>query len=128
MNEALLIFYVRDQNSATEFYRRVLEREPRLHTVGMTEFQLTGSSVLGLMPETGIKRLLGDRLVDPATANGAPRAELYLRVDGPAAYHQRVLEHGGQELDELKPRNWGDVAAYSLDLDGHVLAFASTTE
>ena len=124
MDEALFIFYVRDQNAATDFYRRVLECQPRLHVPGMTEFQLSNTSVLGLMPEAGIKRLLGHRVVDPTTANGAPRAELYLRVADPAAYHQRVLENGGRQLDELKPRDWGDLAAYSLDLDGNVLAFA----
>ena len=31
---------------------------------------------------------------------------------------------GAAELDGLVKRDWGDVAAYSLDPDGHVLAFA----
>jgi uncharacterized glyoxalase superfamily protein PhnB len=92
----------------------------------MTEFKLSDSCVLGLMPEAGIKRLLGDRLPDPSAANETPRAELYLRVDDPQAFHQRALEMGARELSGLEKRSWGDLAAYSLDPDGHVLAFAKT--
>lgn len=92
----------------------------------MTEFSLSDTCVLGLMPEAGIKRLLGSQLPDPAVANGTPRAELYLRVDNPQAFHQRALEMGARELSGLEKRNWGDLAAYSLDPDGHVLAFAKS--
>ncbi len=124
MHEALFIFYVRDQEAATHFYQQVLARAPRLHVSGMTEFALRDGSVLGLMPAAGIRRLLCDRIPDPATAHGIPRAELYLRVDEPATYHRRVLASGGQQLDALKLRDWGDEVAYSQDPDGHVLAFA----
>ena len=90
----------------------------------MTEFRLGPGAVLGLMPAAGIKRLLGDRLPDPGLAAGVPRAELYLVTDDPRAYHQRALDGGAQELSPLAPRDWGHEAAYSLDRDGHVLAFA----
>jgi len=74
----VLVLYVADQRRSAEFYRRVLEREPGLDVPGMTEFPLPGGCTLGLMPETGIRRLLGDALPDPARANGVSRAELYL--------------------------------------------------
>ena len=126
MKEAIFILYVKDQAASADFYQRVLDRQPRLNVPGMTEFALTDGSVLGLMPAAGIKRLLGDRLPDPAQANGVPRAEVYLRVDDPAAYHERALTLGATEMDGLAHRDWGDIAAYSLDPDGHVLAFART--
>ncbi len=31
---------------------------------------------------------------------------------------------GARELSGLEKRSWGDLAAYSLDPDGYVLAFA----
>lgn len=124
IEHALFVLYVRDQVASATFYRRVLAREPVLDVPGMTEFELAGGARLGLMPESGIRRLLGERLPDPARANGVPRAELYLRVLDPAAAHARALAAGGIELSPLAPRDWGDVAAYALDLDGHVLAFA----
>lgn len=34
----------------------------------MTEFRLSDDHVLRLMPEAGIKRLLGERLPDPASS------------------------------------------------------------
>jgi uncharacterized protein len=118
------ILYVEDQERSRDFYAAVLAREPTLHVPGMTEFRLRGSCVLGLMPAAGIRRLLGERLPDPMQASGVPRAELYLHVEDPLACHQRALEQGARELSELQERPWGDVAAYSLDPDAHVLAFA----
>lgn len=120
------ILYVADQERSTAFYTATLGIAPRLHVPGMTEIDLPGGGVLGLMPESGIRRLLGDALPDPGNARGVPRAELYLLVDDPRDAHARALASGGRELSPLLPRDWGHRAAYSLDPDGHVLAFAST--
>lgn len=122
---AHFILYVADQARATAFYAAVLDAAPRLDVPGMTEFQLPGGAVLGLMPCTSIRTLLGDALPDPAAAQGVPRAELYLRVDDPQAMYARALAAGAVELSPLLQRSWGDHAAYALDPDGHVLACAS---
>lgn len=58
-------------------------------------------------------------------AKGIPRAELYLLLSDAGAFHQRALSSGAQELSPVMPRNWGYTAGYSLDPDGHVLAFAT---
>lgn len=119
------VLYVADQASSRAFYAEVLQIPPRLDVPGMTEFALPGGGVLGLMPEHGIKALLGAALPDPAPAAGIPRAELYLVVPNPLAFHERALAAGARELSPLAARDWGHAAAYSLDADGHVLAFAS---
>jgi uncharacterized glyoxalase superfamily protein PhnB len=118
------ILYVSDQAKSTAFYTCVLGKAPDLNVPGMTEFQLFPDTVLGLMPVDSIKRLLGDALPDPLQASGIPRAELYLVVDDPSAYFQRALAAGATHLSDLRRRDWGHYAAYCLDLDGHVLAFA----
>ena len=127
MKRAHFILYVRDQDTSTRFYSRVLGIEPGLEVPGMTEFTLPGGARLGLMPEADIKSLLGEGLPDPASAAGIPRSEIYLYVDDPSSYHERALENGARELSPLLPRGWGDTAAYSLDPDGHVVAFAVPT-
>ncbi len=118
-----IILYVRDQARSRDFYALALALAPQLDVPGMTEFGLSAACVLGLMPEKGIKRLLPG-LPDPAAAAGIPRAEVYLTVPDPAAFHARALAAGALELSPLAPRGWGHEAAYSLDPDGHVLAFA----
>jgi len=120
-----VIFYVRDQVAATAFWQAVLDCPSALDVPGMTEFALGEQVVLGLMPETRIKSLLGPSLPDPASARGIPRAELYLVVPDPAAYHARARAAGATELSALTRRSWGDDAAYCLDPDGHVVAFAA---
>lgn len=122
---AHFIFYVADQARSTRFYSAVLAVSPRLNVPGMTEFVLPGGAILGLMPESAIERLLGPALPSPSAARGIARAELYLVVDEPAGFHARALEAGARELSPLSPRAWGHAAAYSLDPDSHVLAFAS---
>lgn len=128
MTKAHFIIYVRDQKRSKEFYEAVLQCQPILDVPGMTEFQIAPETILGLMPEKSIKRLLGGKLPDPEKANGIPRAELYLRVEDPSGFHLRSLEFGGKELSGLEKRDWGDFAAYSLDPDGHVLAFAVSAD
>ena len=120
----LFILYGRDPARSRSFYAAVLERDPALDVPGMTEFVLDGGASLGLMPEAGIARLLGPALPDPAPGNGIPRAELYLPVADAAAAHARALESGAREVSPLAERGWGHRVAYSLDPDGHVLAFA----
>lgn len=122
---AHFILYVADQNRSRDFYRAALGMEPRLDVAGMTEFELNGGAVLGLMPEGGIAALLGSALPDPARGRGIPRAELYLLVDDPAACLERARRAGARELSPLASREWGDMVGYVLDLDGHVLAFAT---
>ncbi len=118
------ILYVSDQQTAARFYSQVLALAPSLDVPGMTEFTLGPGVVLGLMPAAGIRRLLGEKLRDPEDAKGVPRAELYLVVDDPEAYHRRALEAGATEFSPFQTRDWGDDAAYCADPDGYVLAFA----
>lgn len=122
---AHFILYVAEQARSRAFYAAALARAPRLDVPGMTEFDLPGGAVLGLMPEQGIRRMLGAALPDPAQAAGIPRCELYLCVDDPVAAHARALAAGARALAAPAPRDWGHVAGYVLDPDGHVLAFAT---
>jgi len=124
MRAAHFILYVADQRRSTDFYREALDAAPRLDVAGMTEFDLVGGAVLGLMPETGITRLLGGAVPDPASARGAPRAELYLVGPDAQARFDRAVSAGARALSPPLPRDWGHLAGYCLDPDGHVLAFA----
>jgi len=123
-----MILYVKDQVQSTDFYAYVLNLPPTLNMPGMTEFRLSESSVLGLMPEAGIRKLLGPNLPDPAKASGVPRAEIYLVVEDAALYYSRALQRGASGLSELAMRDWGHMVAYCLDADGHVLAFAQMSK
>ena len=120
----MTILYVKDQTRSSAFYKKVLGIDPDFEVPGMTQFTLENGVSIGLMPEQGIKSLLGDKMPDPSSGTGIPRAELYLQVEQPGVFHNKVLEAGGSEVSPLADRPWGEKVAYSLDLDGHVLAFA----
>lgn len=121
------ILYVTDQEASRRFYEFVLAQAPSLHVPGMTEFAISETMVIGLMPTHGILRLL-DLNPNQLPAPRQIRGELYLLVDTPETYHARALSAGAQELSPLSLRDWGDLAAYSLDANGYVLAFARSAE
>ena len=125
---AHFILYVAEQARSRDFYRAALALEPQLDVLGMTEFRLSSDAVLGLMPEAGIRRLLGEALRWEEAGSKVPRAELYLHVDDVAACHARAIRAGARELSAPQLRNWGDLVAYCADPDGHVLAFARHAE
>lgn len=122
--KAHVILFVADQQRSTEFYSSVLGITPSLEVPGMTEFSIGETAILGLMPQEGIVRLLGGTIADPALAHEIPRCEVYLVVEDPDRFHERALAAGASELSPLSLRDWGHIAAYCSDLDGHVLAFA----
>ena len=121
-SEAFFIFYVSDQTKSTAFYKEILADEPILDVPGITEFRLHEGGVLGLMPIDSAKRLIGEHAFP--TKSGVPKAELYLIVHDPDAHHERAIGCGAVELSPMQSRDWGHRAAYSVDPDGHVLAFA----
>ncbi len=122
-----LSLYVRDQNISTGFYKSVLGFPPRLNVPGMTEFQLSDHAILGLMPEKGIARLLGDAVIRPEEQNAPPRSELYLVLEDLDAAVDRAIRAGAVELSRASDRDWGHRAGYYRDPDGHVLALAEVT-
>ncbi|NUM50597.1 MAG: VOC family protein [Flavobacteriales bacterium] len=123
--EILFILYVKDQNSSSLIYEKLLRIRPHLHVPGMTEFILNEKTKLGLMPESGIAKILSDKTRHPATGNGIPRAEVYLYVKNIQEFHKRAIELEFTEVSGIEKRSWGDVACYFADPDGHIIAFAS---
>ncbi len=128
MRRVHFILYVRNQAESSRFYSAALDIEPILQVPGMTEFEMPGGAILGLMPISGIKSLLGPTLPDPSKAEGIPRTELYLVVEDAVEYQNRALAAGARELSAVLPRDWGHAVGYILDPDGHVIAFAHEIE
>ncbi len=118
------ILYVSDQKKSRDFYARILDIEPVLDVEGMTEFQLSVKTKLGLMPYKGIRKILNEDIPDPESANGVPRCEIYLLSETAGEYCLRAKAAGAEEISPLGKRDWGDSAAYYSDPDGHVIVFA----
>jgi predicted enzyme related to lactoylglutathione lyase len=120
----MIILYVADQQRSRDFYKAILNREPKLDVPGMTEFSLNEKTLLGLMPESGIEKILGDKMPSPNSGNGIPRCELYLAVPDVEIAFEKLIIHGGKSISPPEMRDWGHFAAYGADPDGHVVAFA----
>ncbi len=117
------ILYVADQSRSTAFYSALLGYPPTLNVPGMTAFSLGGCK-LGLMPETGIARIITPVLRHPSDAQRAPRCELYLVLQDLAEAMVRASMAGALIVSEAADRDWGHRVAYFADPDGHVIALA----
>lgn len=124
MKEFDFILYVSNQEKSTRFYENLLQQKPSLNVPGMTEFNLTEAVKLGLMPQSGIAKIISPPMPNPKNGNGIPRCELYLKVNHANEYIKRGILLGATEISELKNRDWGDKVGYIADLDGHIIAFA----
>lgn len=119
-----IILYVADQQKSKDFYSIVLQKKPSLDVQGMTEFTLTENLKLGLMPETGIEKILMDKTPSPASGNGIPRCELYIVLEDIKSIFEIAIEAGAKEISAIEDRDWGDSVGYLSDFDGHIIAFA----
>lgn len=118
------ILYVEDQEKSTDFYTKILQQKPSLNVPGMTEFELSSEFVLGLIPNRSIVKILGDKTLPPVSGTGIPRCELYLYVNDIEAALKNIHENQIEVISNLQERNWGDMAFYFADPDGHIIAFA----
>lgn len=123
-----IILFVQDQEQSTEFYTKLFRKDPDLNVPGMTEFILSENCKLGLMPNTGIAKILSDQMPHPKEGAGIPRCELYLTVENIEQEFENALKIGAKLISGIAERNWGDQVCYFTDLDGHVIAFASPIE
>lgn len=121
----MIILYVSDQVKSRDFYRAILGKEPFLDVPGMTEFEMNKCTLLGLMPEEGIAKILGNKTPDPKSGNGIPRCEIYFSVKDVDTSFQKFIENGGVSISPPEIRNWGHNVAYGADPDGNIIAFAS---
>lgn len=120
----MLILYVADQQRSKEFYKAILNKEPKLDVPGMTEFVLNEKTLLGLMPESGIAKILGNKIPSPSSGTGIPRCELYIAVPDVEKTFKSLIANGGKSISPPEMRDWGHFTAYGADPDGHIVAFA----
>lgn len=126
IKEIIIILYIENQENSKNFYSTVLEMNPILDVIGMTVFEISKNVNLGIMTKSGISKIICPVLPHPSNANGIPRCELYLKVDEPREYAKRAINCGGRKVSELSQRDWGDEVVYVSDLDGNVIAFATS--
>lgn len=118
------ILYVADQQRSAAFYEALFQMQPVLNVPGMTEFALNENCKLGLMPNKGIAKILGNSLPHPDEGNGIPRCELYLRVNDVYAIYRYAEKLGAKLISAPAMRTWNELVCYIADPDGHVIAFA----
>ena len=76
------------------------------------------------MPNSGIKKIIGNTMPDPASGSGIPRCELYLVNDNAEALFNHAVQCGAKVVDPFSMRSWGQQVGYIADPDGNIIAFA----
>ena len=121
---AITILYVADLARAAVFYDSVFGFPKTVDVPVYVEYQLNAGARLGLMPQGNTTQFLGDGLGSRTPTDGCPRAEIYLRSGDVEDAVRRLEKAGAVCASPLAERDWGDRAAYFLDLDGYIIAVA----
>ncbi|MEI6347896.1 MAG: lactoylglutathione lyase [Bacteroidota bacterium] len=119
-----IILYVENQEISTRFYQSILCQEPSLCVFGMTSFTLSDNVKLGLMPNSGISKIITPKMPNPKLGFGIPRCELYIKTELAEERFNKALQLGAKLVDSFSNRDWGDCVGYLSDPDGHIIAFA----
>ncbi len=122
------IIYVEDLSKTKLFYELLFNITPIIDEPGMCEYELPDGSLLGIMPNTSMEKLFGKSFEKQKNRKALPKTEFYFHVDDALSLHKRALQLGALEIREYAEMDWGDNVAYSINHDGHILAFADKTK
>ncbi|WVT73362.1 VOC family protein [Sinorhizobium chiapasense] len=110
----LIVLYVKDPLASVEFYRKILEQEPRVVYQTFSSFELPGGFTLGLWAE---------HTVAPEPTASGHRSELAFMVEDEGAvraHYDKWKAEGLQIAQELTEMDFGPTFV-ALDPDGHRL-------
>ncbi len=124
MNKTYFIIYVDDFDKTKLFYELLFNIKPEVDEPGMCEYKLPDGSTLGIMPSSSLAKLFGNKFVEQKDRRALPNVELYFLMNNGLEFHKRALQLGATEIRKVEEMDWGDKVAYSLNHDGHILAFA----
>lgn len=124
INKSMIILFVEDADRAKKFYSSLFRKLPELDVPGMTEFVISDTFTLGLMPVTNIEKILETQNFHQ-NGNNLIRHELYLYVDDLEFEYENAVKSGAELISPIQMRNWGDRACYFADPEGNIFAFAA---
>lgn len=119
----LVILAVEDLARSLAFYRGAFDWPTLVESPAYVELGLPHGMRLGLYDRRGFARNSGV-LPFPAPPGATTGVELYLFPENLEPRLARLEEAGARLLSPLRPRDWGDEAAYYADPDGHVIVLA----
>ena len=118
------IIYVDDFDKTKLFYELLFNNKPEIDEPGMCEFKLPNGFKLGIMPSSSLEKLFGEEFLEQRDRKSLPKIELYFQIEKAKDFHQRAIQLGATEIKKFTKMDWGEKVAYSLNHDGHILAFA----
>lgn len=119
------ILFVKDLNKCKMFYELLFERKPIVDENNICEFELNSNSILGLMTKD-----LTDKIFESDFSYLMPNKikhgnEIYIECVNAEEMHKKALQLGCLEISPFQEREWGHCVGYSVNHEGHILAFAS---
>jgi predicted enzyme related to lactoylglutathione lyase len=122
-----VIFAVADLATSLAFYERAFDwpRNDRIDFANYVELLPPDGGSLGLFERDGYAETVGAEPAVVSNDHVAP-AYLYVRLQDVEEAVARIEEAGGRPLSPLRPRSWGERAAWFADPDGNVIAVAAS--
>ncbi len=124
LTTAHTILVVENLHKSKMFYQLLFDVEPVVDETNIVELKLNENFILGLITKELPAKLFDAELMVKFKLDKASSAELYFECDNAEKIHAKALQLGCLELSPFQQRVWGHSVGYSVNHDGHVLAFA----
>ena len=123
-----MILAVTDLERSLAFYESAFAwpRNSRIDYSDYVELHPPDGGTVGLFEREGYAETVGAEPLPTVEGRVAP-AYVYVRVADVNETVTRVEAAGGRSLSPLRPRDWGETAAWFADPDGNVIAVAGST-
>ena len=120
-----VILAVTDLERSLAFYESAFDwpRNARIDYANYVELHPPDGGTVGLYEREGYAQTVGAEPAPTVEGKVAP-AYVYVRVADVDESVTRLKAAGGRSLSPLRPRDWGETAAWFADPDGNVIAVA----
>ncbi len=106
------------------FYSLLFDTQPIVDEENIVEFEIVPGFIIGLATDELQTKLFDPDIFAKYRNNSGSNAELYIECENAEEMHKKALSLGCLELSPFTKRDWGDEVGYSINHEGHILAFA----
>ncbi|MBN1302296.1 MAG: VOC family protein [Melioribacteraceae bacterium] len=122
------ILLVNDLQKSKAFYKLLFNLNPVVDTENIVEFEIGTNLILGLQTIDLPSKIFDYDVFAKYPNTSAGIHEIYIECENAEEMHEKAKQYGCIELSPFQKREWGHYTGYSINHDGHILAFAWIAE
>lgn len=124
INKVHIILDTKDLSKSKMFYSILFDTQPIVEDNNIVEFEIVPGFIIGLQTRELKEKIFDPDIYSKYSRESGSGSEIYIECDNAESMHRKALSLGCLELSPFTRMDWGHRAGYSINHDGHILAFA----